>query len=52
MTNADRVREMSDRELAMIICCQDHKSGDECFDASCFDCMMEWLQQEVRDGDA
>ena len=48
MTNADAVRQMTDRELAMIIGCQNHKSGDECFDASCFDCTMEWLKQEVE----
>lgn len=48
MTNADVVRQMTDRELAMIIGCQNHKSGDECFNASCFDCTMEWLKQEVE----
>ena len=47
-TNADRVRSMTDRELAMIIGCMNHKSGDDCFDASCFDCTLEWLQEEVK----
>lgn len=49
ITNADRIRKMTDRELAMLICCQDYKSGDECFDTSCFDCTMEWLQQEASE---
>lgn len=46
-TNADRIRAMTDEELATIICCQDHKQGDECFDASCYDCTLDWLKQEV-----
>lgn len=48
-TNGDRIRSMTDEELAMIICCQDHKQGDECFDASCYDCTLDWLKQEVDD---
>lgn len=49
VTNADRIRAMTDEELAKIVCCQDHKSGDECFDASCYDCTLEWLKQEATD---
>lgn len=47
MSNADRIRAMTDEELAMIVCCQDYKTGDECFDESCFNCTLEWLKQEV-----
>lgn len=47
-TNADHIRAMSDEELAMIICCQDHKQGDECVDASCYDCTLDWLKQEAE----
>ena len=46
-SNADRIRSMTDEELAMIIACQDHKQGDECIDASCKDCLLEWLKQEA-----
>ena len=47
MTNADVVRQMTERELAMVIGCQNHKCGDDCYSSSCFDCTLEWLEQEV-----
>ena len=47
MTNADRVREMSDVELAKVLCCQNNKTGYECeSETSCERCTLEWLQQE------
>lgn len=49
MTNADKIRAMTDEELANIISCQDNKCGDDCFDASCYDCTLDWLRQEVTD---
>ena len=47
-TNGDKVRSMSDEELANIICCQDNRQGDECFDSSCFECTLEWLKKEAE----
>lgn len=47
-TNADRIRGMTDEELANIICCQNNKSGDECFDADCYSCTLDWLREENR----
>ena len=49
LTNADHIRAMTDEELAMIISCQDYKQGDDCFDASCYNCTLEWLKQEVKE---
>ena len=49
MTNGDRIRAMTDEELANIVCCQNTKSGDECFDASCYECTLDWLKQEVEE---
>ena len=49
-TNADRIRAMSNEELANIVCCCNHKSGDDCFDASCYDCTLDWLRQPAEGG--
>ena len=49
MTNADRIRAMSDEELADFITncgCYDH--ARDCR-ASCKDCTMDWLKQPVED---
>ena len=46
-TNADRIRAMSDEELANIICCQNNKSGEDCCEADCIECALDWLKQEV-----
>lgn len=55
-TNADRIRQMSDEELAerfasacppkdaMNRCCQYYLSGSN----GCKDCWLDWLQQEVE----
>ena len=51
-TNADRVRAMSDEELAEFIsCCGCPDHARDCT-GSCKDCTMEWLQQpaEVDNG--
>lgn len=48
-TNADRIRAMSDEELAEFISscgCPDHARN--CTD-SCKDCTMEWLKQPVNE---
>lgn len=58
MTNADRIRNMSDEELAeflvkvnstiqdcMVIDCKCENT-----DRDCKDCFLEWLQAEVKEG--
>ena len=60
MTNADRIRNMTDEELAeflvkvnsaiqncMIVDCK-----YEGIDRDCKDCFLEWLQAEAKDGGA
>ena len=52
MTNADRIRAMSDEELAAIIMCPiqfDEKA--ECIEGNCFQCSLKWLQQPAREED-
>lgn len=52
MTNADRIRSMTDEELANIIECP---YGNPCFDehlpckGSCHDCLLIWLQMPAED---
>lgn len=51
MTNADKIRAMTDEELAYIVMCQevqcpDGLTGEE---ANCFRCTLDWLKQEVSD---
>lgn len=47
MTNADKIRAMTDEELAKIL-------GNKCICpptrecVNCFDCWLEWLQQPVE----
>ena len=54
MTNADRIRDMSDEELANIIECP---YGNPYFDehlpckGSCHDCLLIWLQQPCEGGE-
>lgn len=54
MTNADRIRNMSDEELADILfdSCIDHIGTDRCErmpkKVSCKECVLEWLQSEVK----
>ena len=54
MTNADRIRGMSDEELANIIECP---YGNPYFDehlpckGSCHDCLLIWLQQPAEEDD-
>lgn len=49
MTNGDKIRQMTDKELAIqleaFIC---HKvKGCRSEDISCTECALEWLKQEV-----
>lgn len=54
MTNADRIRNMSDEELADILfdSCIDHIEVSSCermFEKdSCKECVLNWLQSEVK----
>ena len=54
MTNADRIRSMSDEELANIIECP---YGNPYFDehlpckGSCHDCLLIWLQRPAEEND-
>ena len=48
-TNADKIRQMTDKELVNIICCQDSRHGDECVNTPCAECLLDWLKQEVSD---
>ena len=49
MTNGDRIRAMTDEELAKIIRCQNSKHGDECCNTPCDKCILDWLKQEVEE---
>ena len=54
LTNADRIRSMTDEELANIIECP---YGNPYFDehlpckGSCHDCLLIWLQQPAEEND-
>lgn len=56
-TNADRIRSMTDEELAEFITsptpqgiCKDRCGGD--IDYPCSECALEWLKQEADNGNA
>lgn len=56
-TNADRIRAMTDEELAEFLWNVDHNGLDEFCNKnpcppneSCTECMLEWLKKEVEDG--
>ena len=46
-TNADRIRAMSDEELAGIVMCPYNGCNSERGD--CYQCSLEWLQSEVEE---
>ena len=50
MTNADRIRNMSDEELARVIGEDPHCERTECGD-NCYECTLQWLQAEAKEGD-
>ena len=47
-TNADRIRSMSDEDLALNIMCP-YDSDMNCNEKSCYTCALKWLQQEAED---
>ena len=56
MTNADRIRAMSDEELAKLLLdgCRgskcDEQPQNEYGSVNCFDCRMKWLKQPAEEG--
>ena len=56
-TNADRIRNMTDEELALVIMCPYDNLPGECTceeddsRANCIKCCLEWLQAEVEEGE-
>ena len=53
MTNADRIRAMSDEELAAVIACGVGcvRNAPHCRQDDCTPCINEWLKQPVKDGE-
>ncbi len=55
-TNADRIRSMSDDELAATMMCP-NESGlaeiecDRSDNCNCYECLLKWLQLEVEESD-
>lgn len=49
MTNADRIRSMTDEELAVVIMCPHGIDGSLCLpDHDCVKCTLEWLKKPVE----
>lgn len=54
MTNADRIRAMSDEDLAMNMMCPNENGlaeidCDKCDNCNCYECLLKWLQSEVEE---
>lgn len=49
-TNADRIRAMTDKELAKIITGECPPGGAKC-NGRCGTCWLKWLRSPVEDGD-
>lgn len=50
MTNGDKVREMTNEELADIIMCPYGTEAYSCGKPNCLKCCREWLESEVDNG--
>lgn len=51
MTKADRIRAMSDEELAKIIMCPYDVDPDSCCpESTCLECCKKWLKQPAEEG--
>lgn len=53
ITNADRIRQMTDEELAQIIMCPYENMSGECMcekdtRTNCIQCCLEWLRKKVE----
>ena len=54
MTNADRIRAMSDEELAKKLSdytCPPSMDGEVCHEARCQKCWLEWLKAPAKEGE-
>lgn len=64
MTNADKIRQMTDEELAVFfntktlgltsVCdvpCEIYDATGHCFVGECYDAFLKWLKQEVSDNE-
>ena len=52
MTNGDRIRSMTDEEIAEVIwmiCPTSGVNSKGCINVRCSQCWLEWLKQEVSD---
>ncbi len=49
-TNGDRIRKMTNEELADIIMCPYGTRAPSCGKPNCFKCCREWLESEVENG--
>lgn len=47
-TNADKLRAMSDEELAKHLCCPWRECKN--MNLECDKCLLDWLKQEAHDG--
>lgn len=48
MTNGDRIRAMTDKELALLMgfeCCPESRKFEPCDEAKCYECWLDWLRQ-------
>ena len=50
-TNADRIRAMSDEELAKVVSTTCPTKGCPLTAWDCTECWLNWLKQPVKDGD-
>lgn len=48
ITNADRIRSMTDEELGVIIMCPYNLDPIRCSNKECNDCCLDWLQKEAK----
>lgn len=55
MTNADKIRQMSDEELLRRLnyscLCNDERTLNDCekHNGKCTDCLLDWLREEAND---
>ena len=49
MTNADKIRAMTDEELVSFVMAPCMKWGEPCEKPSCWECILDWLKQEVEE---
>ena len=51
-TNADRIRAMSDEDLAaVVLCTKQFDMNAPCYGMTCHECALDWLRQPVKDGE-